>query len=226
MVLISELETNTANREQLKRIGRKVRRRLAAHPGVRKLDSDKAELWAVPNFFDPVECGQLIAMIDAVAQPSAAYEVDYATAYRTSYSGNLDPFDPVVRKLQSRIDELIGLDGSWGETLQGQRYAQGQEFRAHNDWFSSTSPGWESEKARGGQRSITAMAYLNAVEAGGETGFPRLKLAVKPRPGLLLLWNNADEDGAPNPFTLHAGTPVTRGTKYVVTRWYRCGKWY
>ncbi len=226
MALISELESNSADRDRLKRIGRKVRRRLAANPAVRQLDTSKAELWAVPGFFDPLECGQLIAMIDAVAQPSKAYEVDYATGYRTSYSGNLDPFDPLVRKLQARIDDLLGLEASWGETLQGQRYTQGQEFKPHNDWYSASTPAWETEKARGGQRSITAMAYLNAVEAGGETDFPRLNVAVKPRPGLLLVWNNADEAGSPNPFTLHAGNPVTRGTKYVVTKWYRCGQWY
>ena len=70
------------------------------------------------------------------------------------------------------------------------------------------------------------MAYLNAVEEGGETAFPRLGVSIAPRPGMLLIWNNADEDGVPNPHVLHAGTPVTRGTKYIITKWYRCGRWY
>ena len=69
------------------------------------------------------------------------------------------------------------------------------------------------------------MVYLNAVEEGGETDFPELDLAVRPSPGALLVWNNADEDGMPNQRTVHSGNPVARGTKYVVTKWYRCRRW-
>lgn len=222
----SPADSNTADRDKLKRLGRKVRRRLAGNKAVQRLDTDKAELWAVPRFFDPIECGQLMAMIDAVAQPSKAYQVDYATGYRTSYSGNLDPFDPVVKSLQGRIDALLGIDHAQGETLQGQRYTAGQEFRAHHDWFTASSAAWQVEEGRGGQRAFTAMAYLNPVEGGGETDFPQLGMAVRPLPGLLLIWNNADADGVPNPATLHAGNPVTRGSKYIVTKWYRCGHWF
>jgi prolyl 4-hydroxylase len=233
VVLSVQAETTTtppdalsSDKARLERIGRKVRRRLAASDAVRRIPAEKAELWAVPRFFDPIECGQLMAMIDAVAKPSSAYEVDYATGYRTSYSGNLDPFDPVVRKFQKRIDDLLGLERTHGETLQGQRYTVGQEFQPHNDWFPPNSPSWTAEFRRGGQRSITAMAYLNSVDEGGETDFPRLGFAVAPRPGTLLIWNNADESGVPNPWTIHAGKPVIRGTKYVVTKWYRCGPWF
>jgi len=215
----------TSDRDRLRRIGRKVRGRLAANAAVRRIAVDKVEMWAGARFIDPLECGQLMAMIDAVAQPSKAYEIDYSAGYRTSYSGNLDPFDPLVGQLQRRIDKLLGLDGAHGETLQGQRYAAGQEFKPHNDWFSPNSPSWAAEKARGGQRSFTAMAYLNGVEEGGETDFPRLDIAIAPRAGTLLVWNNADEDGIPNPWTLHAGNPVTRGAKYIITKWYRSRRW-
>ena len=216
----------TSDRDRLRRIGRKVRGRLDRDKAVRRIAVDKVEMWAAAGFFDPLECGRLIALIDAVAQPSKAYQVDYSTGYRTSYSGNLDPFHPLVQQLQRRLDTLLGIDPAHGETLQGQRYTAGQEFRPHTDWFPSNSPAWSAEQARGGQRSFTAMAYLNDVDDGGETDFPRLDIAVTPRAGTLLIWNNADEQGIPNPWTLHAGNPVVRGTKYVVTKWYRCGRWF
>jgi prolyl 4-hydroxylase len=211
---------------QLRLIGRKVRERLGAVPEVYKLPTDKAELWAVGKFFTPEECGRLTAMIDAVAQPSRAYDSAYDSGYRTSYSGDVDPYDPFVKKLQRRIDDLLGIDPSFGETIQGQRYLPGQQFQAHTDWFPGNGPAWESEIDRGGQRSITAMAYLNAVEEGGNTDFPRLGFGVEPRPGTLLIWNNADPEGVPNPFTIHAGSPVVKGVKYIITKWYRAKQWH
>ncbi len=214
------------DRDRLRRIGRKVRNRLAANPKVYKVPTEKAEIWAVGQFFTPVECGRLIAMIDAVAQPSKAFDIDYSTGYRTSSAGDVDPHDPFIKKLQRRIDDLLGVDPVNGETIQGQRYLPGQQFHAHTDWFPGGTSYWEQEKERGGQRSITAMAFLNPVEEGGTTDFPRLGVAIEPRPGALLIWNNADPDGVPNPWTIHAGRPVIRGTKYIITKWYRARRWY
>ena len=216
---------DTTDKARLRRIGRKVRERLAADKDVYRIPAEKAELWAVGDFFTPEECGRLMAMIDAVAQPSPAYDSGFASGHRTSYSGDVDPHDPFVRKLQRRIDDLLGIEPSFGETIQGQRYMVGQEFQAHTDWFPGNTPYWETERKRGGQRSVTAMAFLNPVEEGGATAFPRLHLGIEPRPGVLLIWNNADPEGVPNPWTIHAGTPVVRGIKYIVTRWYRCRPW-
>lgn len=215
-------EPDHPDREQLLRIGQKVRRRLASNKAVRRIPTDKAELWAVGRFFDALECGRLMALIDSVAQPSGTYFSDYSSGVRTSYSGNVDPADPFISGLQQRLDDLLGFEARQAEMLQGQRYTVGQEFKPHIDWFQQASPGWAHEKDNGGQRAFTAMVFLNAVEQGGETDFPRLGIAIEPRPGTLLIWNNADENGVPNPWTIHAGNPVTRGVKYIVTRWYRC----
>lgn len=225
MIAAPEAHENP-DRERLRRLGRKVRQRLAANPAVYKVPTDKAEIWAVGDFFNPVECGRLMAITDAVAQPSRAFESAYGSGYRTSYSGDVDPHDPFVRKLQRRIDDLLGIDPSYGETIQTQRYLPGQQFRAHADWFPTTADYWQREKTRGGQRAFTAMAYLNAVEEGGSTDFPRLGIRFEPRPGTLLIWNNADEEGVPNPWTVHSGEPVVRGVKYIITKWYRSRRWY
>ena len=213
------------DKQRLRRLGRKVRERLSDLPEAYRIPADKAELFAVGDFFTPEECGRLMAMIDAVAQPSRAYDASYDSGYRTSYSGDVDPHDPFVRKLQRRLDDLLGIDPSYGETIQGQRYLPGQQFQAHCDWFPGDTAYWEEEKRTGGQRSITAMAYLNAVEEGGATAFPHLGVSIEPTPGALLIWNNADPEGNPNPWTIHAGMPVVRGVKYIITKWYRSRRW-
>jgi prolyl 4-hydroxylase len=164
-------------------------------------------------------------MIDAVARPSSLHELDYASGFRTSYSGDLDPRGALVTDISQRIDTLLGVDPVIGEPVQGQRYHPGQQFKPHNDWFYVTEGYWPQEEARGGQRSWTAMAYLNAVEAGGATAFTALGIQIEPKPGVLLLWNNALPDGRPNEATMHAGLPVERGAKYVITKWYRTREW-
>ena len=66
----------------------------------------------------------------------------------------------------------MGVDKRCGETLQGQRYAVGQQFKPHHDFFHTEQSYWQKEKPRGGQRSWTGMIYLNEPERGGETNFP------------------------------------------------------
>lgn len=214
-----------ADQASLARVGEQVRKRLAANKAIYPLPTDKAEIFAMGDFMNPAECRKMIAMIDQVARPSSVFDVEYGADYRTSYSGDVDPHDPFVKKISRRIDDLLGLDPSWGETVQGQRYLSGQQFRPHCDWFYTEAPYWPKEAARGGQRSWTAMVYLNPVEGGGSTDFSQIGLSIEPKPGAILMWNNADREGAPNRWTLHSGTQVTAGVKYIITKWYRTRKW-
>jgi prolyl 4-hydroxylase len=219
------LPKRTYDRAPLKRIGAAVRKRLADNAEIYRVPAEQAEIFAIGDFVTADERTRLIAQIDAVAKPSAAYDSGYEEAYRTSYSGNFDPADPLVRAVTRRIDDLLGMDPALGETLQGQRYLPGQQFKPHYDWFHPGSSYWKTEDRRGGQRCWTAMAFLNQVEGGGETEFPSLGLTIQPQPGALLIWNNADPEGKPNEMTLHAGMPVTAGVKYIVTKWYRVRAW-
>ncbi|PMZ61406.1 oxygenase, partial [Pseudomonas sp. FW306-2-11AA] len=81
------------------------------------------------------------------------------------------------------------IDPVHGETMQGQRYAVGQHFRAHFDYFNEAQPYWPKMVETGGQRTWTAMIYLNDVEEGGATWFPTIGIRVAPKKGLLLTWN-------------------------------------
>lgn len=207
------------------RLGTKVCTRLESDPSVHKVPVEQAAIYAVAEFLSPAECDRLIAMIDAVAQPSRVYDPDNQTQYRTSYSGDLDSADSFVRMIERRISDLLGINPAWGEAVQGQRYMPGQEFHGHHDWFHTGSTYWAEEQARGGQRSWTAMIYLNEVEEGGRTEFPRIGVSIPPQRGLLLTWNNGLPGGLPNEDTLHAALPVTQGCKYVITKWFRTRKW-
>lgn len=209
----------------LKQVGESVRTRLAENKSIYKLPTDKAEIVALGDFMSPDECRRMIEMIDAIAKPSKVFDLSYGADYRTSYSGDVDPRDPFVKKISRRIDDLLGIEPSWGETIQGQRYLPGQQFQAHCDWFFTDADYWPIETERGGQRSYTAMVFLNNVEEGGTTDFGHIGMSIEPRQGALLAWNNADPEGVPNRWTLHAGMPVKAGVKYIITKWYRTRRW-
>ncbi|MFT4026903.1 MAG: 2OG-Fe(II) oxygenase [Novosphingobium sp.] len=213
------------DRAALVRVGERVRARLAADPGVHKVPVEQAELYLAHGFLTAAECDRMIALVEAAAKPSTLYAGTGDGSARTSYSGDVDPYDPFVRMVTRRIDDLLGLETAWGETVQGQRYRPGEEFRVHCDWFPTDAKFWPKESREGGQRCWTAMIYLSEVEEGGATDFPYLGYSSAPRRGVLLAWNNISPDGEPNLSTLHAGTPVVRGVKYIVTKWYRTRPW-
>jgi prolyl 4-hydroxylase len=205
-----------ADKAALARLGSKVRARLASDPAVYHVPCEQAEIFAAADFLSPTECTRIIGMIDEVARPSPVYGGPDAATYRTSYSGDVDPSDSFVRMIERRICDLMGIEQSWSEVFQGQRYEPGQEFRGHFDWYDTTADYWPGETKRGGQRSWTAMVWLK---------FTRLGLGFPPQTGSLLMWNNALPDGRPNVDVMHAGMPVVRGVKYVITKWFRTRPW-
>jgi prolyl 4-hydroxylase len=65
------------------------------------------------------------------------------------------------------------------------------------------------------------MVYLNEPEDGGATRFKKIGKTIQPETGKLLTWNNLTPDEMPNQATLHQGMKVRRGTKYILTKWFR-----
>ena len=207
-----------------RRGGGKVGEKLDTTPGLWRLTSSLArpiQLYVGSGFLKPDEWLALCRKVDSNIYPSPLYEKEKHEGARTSYSCNLDVYDPLVSEIETRIATLLGIDRSHGEPLQGQRYQTGQQFKTHADFFYIDQPYWEQYGAHGGQRTWTAMIYLNIPERGGATAFKFLDLAVAPQLGRILIWNNMALDGSPNPWTEHSGQPVEAGTKYIVTKWYR-----
>jgi prolyl 4-hydroxylase len=206
-------------------IGRSVAARLDADPRARSTGGEAIQFYRVDQFLDARQCETLIAHIDANRRPSTLLSDSGDASFRTSDSCDMDRWSDLVRPIDESIAALLGIAPEQGETMQGQRYAPGQRFRAHHDYFHEGESYWARMSAKGGQRTWTAMIYLNDVAEGGATWFPQAGLRVRPRQGLLLAWNNMAADGRPNTQTLHEGTPVVEGVKYIVTKWFREAPW-
>jgi prolyl 4-hydroxylase len=208
-----------------KRVGAEVSKRLEANPQVTKAPVDDIQFYYHPGFLESAQCDALIRMIDAKRRPSTLLSENADETFRTSESCDMNRWSPEVKPIDEAIADLLGIAYPNGETMQGQRYAPGQQFRAHHDYFHESEYYWQRMKKEGGQRTWTAMIYLNDVEEGGATWFPTAGIRIAPKKGMLLLWNNMLPDGKPNNQTLHEGMRVVKGTKYIVTKWFRENHW-
>jgi len=160
--------------------------------------------------------------------PSQAFDPETGTGHRmrlrTSDDAQIDPLieDVALRLLQRRLCALSGQPLAHAEPAVVLRYRPGQEYRLHRDLLPPSTLA-DPQQGRGGQRVATVIAYLTAVEAGGETDFPRRHLRVPPVPGQALVFRNLRPDGSVDEDSLHAGLPVQRGEKWIATLWVRGG---
>jgi prolyl 4-hydroxylase len=183
--------------------------------------SAELDLFILRDFLDSEVCAALIERIDGRRRPSEIADDIGVAGYRTSETCDLDWRDPVVEEVDRKIAELLGLNLAASEPLQGQRYAPGQEFKPHTDTFEPGGYDYHVHTAETGQRTWTAMIYLNAPEDGGATRFKAIGKTIQPETGKLVAWNNLAPDGQPNAATMHQGMKVRRGVKYIVTKWFR-----
>lgn len=192
---------------------------------MQRVPSPKIELLQMRGFLPPELCTQLVTLIDRDRRPSTIADPNGDDYFRTSETCDLDASDAAVSKLEEMLAAHSGIDPAYGEPIQGQRYAPGQEFKAHTDYFEPEGADFEKFCAIAGQRTWTFMVYLNDVLAGGATRFKTIGKTFQPEIGRLLCWNNRLPDGSVNPATLHHGMKVRKGTKYIITKWYREREW-
>lgn len=129
---------------------------------------------------------------------------------------------PMIRSLVRRVSELVGIPVVHAESLQVVHYAETEEYKTHFDAYDLGTEKGKLRTAKGGQRLVTALMYLNEVEAGGGTGFPKLKLEVEPVPGRMVLFHNTSSRSHDrHRKSLHGGLPVIAGEKWACNLWFR-----
>lgn len=141
---------------------------------------------------------------------------------RTSEGANFGRGETeLIARIDARAAALMGMDTEHGEGLQAMRYGVGAQYVPHFDYFPPDDPGSEPHLRNGGQRVSTLIMYLDDVEAGGETIFPRIDFSYVPRRGQALYFEYTTADGSLDPLSLHGGAPVLSGEKWILTKWMR-----
>ena len=187
------------------------------------LRCEKPHVVIVEDILSAEECRFVVLLGGGLVKPSTTaspsgelVHVDIRTSHEMVFEPDRE--DLSLRLVQRRMAAAAGLPLANGEWLTLLRYTPGQEYREHRDYLppSSIKP-----LAQGGpgQRLATAIAYLNPLPAGAHTVFPLLGLDLAPAPGSVLVFRNLDDNGLPDPQTLHAGRPVASGVKWICTLW-------
>jgi prolyl 4-hydroxylase len=198
---------------------------IARQPRVQRVPARELTLFIQRDFLSAAECAGLIERIEAQRRPSTIADANGDQAFRTSETCDLDSGDPFVAAIDAKLAAFAGLDPAYGEPIQGQRYAAGQEFKAHTDFFDPHGTDFERYCSVAGNRTWTLMVYLNQPAAGGATRFVKIGKTVQPETGKLLAWNNRVRPGHYNGDSLHHGMKVRSGVKHIITKWYRERPW-
>ena len=140
------------------------------------------------------------------------------------YSGksDTDSFRRRLERIERRLAAMVRWPYENGEGLQVLRYRHGAQYVPHYDYFDPAQPGTPRILQRGGQRVGTIVMYLRTPERGGATVFPDVGLEVAPIKGSAVFFSY--DRPHPDTKTLHGGSPVTLGEKYVATKWMRAGE--
>jgi len=127
----------------------------------------------------------------------------------------------LIARIETRIAQLTGCPVENGEPIQVLHYNPGAEYKPHFDYFDPADPGNRQVLSMGGQRVATLIMYLNDVPAGGSTVFPEIGLDVLPRRGNAVFFAYSDDDARLDARSLHGGSPVAAGEKWIATKWLR-----
>jgi prolyl 4-hydroxylase len=170
-----------------------------------------------PVALTPAECAHIATSVTDIIAPSMIADPVSGNLIkhpvRQSDDAAIGPTREslVVAAINRRIAAFSNTNLSQGEPLNVLRYVPGQQYSLHSDALPATA----------NQRKATAIIYLNDNFDGGQTEFPAAGLRVQPQAGSMLVFSNTLPDGRSDANARHAGLPVTRGVKWIATRWIR-----
>ena len=176
----------------------------------------------VHGILEPHECDYIINKAESSFARSTVVGIDGPDESRTSETAWVSKDDPVARKILERACELTGKSYENTEDLQVVRYKPGTYYRAHHDACCEETEACSLFENKGGQRVGTLLVYLNDDFTDGETHFPDFgDLKMKAPPGSAIFFKPLGSEDKCHPKALHAGLPISSGTKYVCNAWVR-----
>jgi len=136
----------------------------------------------------------------------------------SDYEFDLVGSDLILILIRNRIAAVTGLPVAAMEPPRVFHYALGQDIKPHYDRLND-GIGDYARSGYKGDRIATFLLYLNDDFDGGELEFPLVGQRFKGKTGNALYFAHVDQAGGPERLSLHAGLPISRGEKYVLSQW-------
>lgn len=191
-----------------------------------RMQFESPRVGIIENFLSPEMCAWLIESGRPKLAPASikdTYGAERASVGRTNSAAYMPLFssDVVVQVVRMRVAAALKVAVAHLETPNVLHYKVGQIFETHFDYMDPALPGYAHELATVGQRVATFLVYLNDDFDGGDTAFPELGWRYRGKPGDAIFFWNINAEGAIEPKLAHAGTPPTRGEKWLFSQWVR-----
>ncbi|MCX7359866.1 MAG: 2OG-Fe(II) oxygenase [Alphaproteobacteria bacterium] len=213
-----------ATRGSWKQLRGAVNAETLRRPPTRRVALEQPRVRVFEGFATEAECDWLIERGRGSLGPAKVYE-DSGTELKSnagrsnSEAGyDLEAADLVLSVVHDRIARASGVPVEHFEVAKLLQYKPGQTFARHSDFLQ---PGMQEYIDTFGQRVATFLVYLSDDYDGGETEFTEANFKFKARKGDALMFMNVDAKGEPDPMSMHAGLPPTRGEKWVLSQWLR-----
>ena len=201
------------------------------------LGTGEYSLVEYPHFLSRKECAKIIELARGTGRLKQAETLDTTTE-------NLSAYNPKSRTsktvfIEDSIDALVGQVGEAAarltrmplhhqEMLQVAMYERGGKFAEHYDACDAEPEVCERFNRGSSNRLATLLIYLNDDYEGGETVFTRLEpnLHVKPKTGkAILFYDTTPDDDQIIKESMHRGSEVTSGEKWICTKWVHTTPW-
>eukprot|EP00531_Pseudo-nitzschia_arenysensis_P018619 CAMPEP_0116117316 /NCGR_PEP_ID=MMETSP0329-20121206/1504_1 /TAXON_ID=697910 /ORGANISM="Pseudo-nitzschia arenysensis, Strain B593" /LENGTH=595 /DNA_ID=CAMNT_0003610865 /DNA_START=38 /DNA_END=1823 /DNA_ORIENTATION=- len=207
-----------------------------------KVSSVRPRVFTIENFLTPEECQEVIRMgldqglTESTLHSSPLAKQNRDTSTRSSSTAWLSrDTSSLTAKIYEKAASLTNIDPdlfqkfhessaqhhSIAESLQVVHYKKGEEYTPHHDFISPSINDRHQPS-----RFATLLIYLNDVEGGGETRFPRAinnnnaeGLEITPKVGSAVLFYNSLEDGNFDDLSQHGGNKVLAGNKWLANLW-------
>jgi predicted 2-oxoglutarate/Fe(II)-dependent dioxygenase YbiX len=126
--------------------------------------------------------------------------------------------DLILILIRNRIAAVTGLPVAAMEPPRVFHYALGQDIKPHYDRLNDGIGDYAGSGYKG-DRIATFLLYLNDDFDGGELEFPLVDRRFKGKTGDAIYFAHVDQAGKRERLSLHAGLPIRRGEKYVLSQW-------
>ena len=201
------------------------------------LGSSEYSVVEYPNFLSGAECARIIKVARESGKLKQAETLDAKTDNLSSYNPNSrtsktvfvdDSIDAVVGEVADAAARLTRKSLKHQEMMQVAMYEPGGKFDEHYDACDAEPDVCVRFNRGSSNRLATLLIYLNDDYEGGDTVFTRVTphIRVRPKTGkAVLFYDTNPEDDQIIKESMHRGSEVLSGEKWICTKWVHTSPW-